>query len=83
MTTLRIAHDTRHLATSRKDTTLSHIELRLAEIGERHALLRSHRDGDRHASGRSWSLRRSLGGSIIRIGRRIGGDSVTTPAWQG
>jgi hypothetical protein len=83
MTSLRIAHDSRHLATSRKDTTLFHIELRLADIAERHALLRSHRDGDRIASRRSSSLRRSLGGSIIRIGRRIGGDTVTTPAWQG
>ena len=83
MTSLVAHHDTHHLDLTRRDTALNHIELRLADIGERHALLRSHRDGDRHASGRSWSIRRSLGESIIRIGRRIGGDTVSTPAWQG
>jgi hypothetical protein len=84
MTSLRTAHDTRrHNTLLNKDTHMQHIELRLADIGERQALLRSVRDGDRAASGRAWSIRRSIGESLVRLGRRIGGDSVSAPAWQG
>ena len=66
---------------------MQHIELRLADIGERQALFRSHREADRAAKGRTRSIRRSIrrsiGESFIRLGRRIGGDSVSAPAWQG
>jgi hypothetical protein len=81
--TTRSDSTTRHHSTLREDTTMQHIELRLADIGERQALLRSVRDGDRSASGRAWSIRRSIGESLVRLGRRIGGDSVSAPAWQG
>ena len=75
---------TRHHTTLlHKDTTMQHIELRLADIGERQALLRSIRDGDRAAERRSRSIRRQVGGSLMRLGRRVAGDTATTPAWQG
>jgi hypothetical protein len=84
MTSLRTAQNTRHQTTLLdKDTHMQHIELRLADIGERQALLRSIREGDRAAERRAWSIRRSIGESFIRLGRRIGGDSVSAPAWQG
>jgi hypothetical protein len=84
MTSLRTALDTRHQNTLLlKDTHMQHIELRLADIGERQALLRSIREGDRAAERRARSIRRSLGESLVRLGRRIGGDSVSAPAWQG
>jgi len=83
MTSLRTTHDTRHHSTLREDTHMQHIELRLADIGERQALLRSIRDGDRAAERRSRSIRRQVGGSLMRLGRRVAGDTATTPAWQG
>ncbi len=84
MTSLRTDLDTRHHNTLlNKDTQMQHIELRLADIGERQALLRSIRESDRAAKGRAWSIRRSLGESLVRLGRRIGGDTVSAPAWQG
>ena len=84
MTSLRTVLDTRHQTTLlHKDTHMQHIELRLADIGERQALLRSIREGDRAATRRAWSIRRSVGESLVRLGRRIGGDSATAPAWQG
>ncbi len=71
----------------RRDTTLLHIDLRLAEITERHARLRDERARERLLSlDRSRiSIRRRLGTSIIRIGERIGGssDPLSTPVWQG
>ncbi|HYO43793.1 MAG TPA: hypothetical protein VES19_11400 [Candidatus Limnocylindrales bacterium] len=84
MTSRRNALDTRHQNTLlNKETHMQHIELRLADIAERQALLRSIREGDRAASGRAWSIRRSVGESLVRLGRRIGGDTVSAPAWQG
>jgi hypothetical protein len=84
MTSLRTAHDTRrHNTLLNKDTHMQHIELRLVDIGERQALLRSIREGDRAASGRARSFRRRIGESFIRLGRRIGGETVSAPAWQG
>lgn len=81
--TFRSDTTTRHHHTSNKDTHMHHIDLRLADIGERQALFRSHREGDRAASGRAPSVRRRIGESFIRLGRRIGGDPVSAPAWQG
>ncbi len=83
MTSLRTAHDTRHHHNLQKDTHMQHIELRLADIGERQALFRSSREGDRAAERRTRSIRRHIGESVIRLGRRIGGDAISTPAWQG
>lgn len=81
--TTRSDTTTRHHPTFRKDTTLQHIELRLADVRERQALYRSHRDADRVSHVPTRSVRHRLGESIIRLGRRIGGDTATTPAWQG
>jgi hypothetical protein len=84
MTSQTHTQNTRHPNTLLyKDTHMQHIELRLADIGERQALLRSIREGDRAAERRARSIRRRIGESFIRLGRRIGGDSVSAPAWQG
>jgi hypothetical protein len=73
-----------NLRTSRKDTTdMFAIDLRLAEAIRHQDRLRAARDADRRAWQRARSFRHRLGASIIAIGRRIGGDAVTTPAWQG
>jgi hypothetical protein len=74
---------TRSHSTSRKDRNVQHIEHRLADVAERQGRLRAHRDEDRASSRTTRSLRRRLGESLIRLGRRIGGDAMTTPAWQG
>jgi hypothetical protein len=81
--TTRELRDARHHSTFREDIHLHHIELRLADVGERQALYRSHREGDRVAEGSSRSVRRRVGESLVRLGRRIGGDAITSPAWQG
>ena len=83
MTSLRTANDTRHPNTFRKDLLMQHIELRLADIGERQALLRSIRDAERDGHRSDRTLRRQVGQSLVRLGRRIGGDPVSAPAWQG
>ena len=67
---------------SRKDTSMYAIELRLIEARERQQLLLDFRE-HRQAGRRARSLRRRLGGSLMRLGQRIGGDPMTTPAWQG
>jgi hypothetical protein len=81
--TTRSDTTTRHHPTFRKDIYMQHIELRLADVLERQALYRSDREGDRLGHVSTRSVRRRLGESIIRLGRRVGGDTVTTPAWQG
>ncbi len=62
---------------------MQYIELRLADVGERQALFRSHREGDRFAERRARSIRRQVGESLVRLGRRVAGDAKTSPAWQG
>ena len=83
MTSNRTNSSTRHHLTLRKDTHMFHIELRLAEIGERQALMRSIRDAERDGLRSNRSLRHQVGQSLVRLGRRIGGDAMTAPAWQG
>ena len=83
MTTKHSDQASRHHLSSRKDHQMFGIELRLAAINERQALERSLRDADRAASGQARSIRSHLGESIIRLGRRVGGDAITAPAWQG
>jgi hypothetical protein len=76
------AHSTR--TTSRKDRTMQYIELRLADVGERQQRFQADRDAERSAFGRDRSsLRRQVGGSLVRLGRRVAGDAMTAPAWQG
>ncbi len=59
------------------------IEHRLAAINERQALERSYRAADRAASGQSRSIRSQVGESIIRLGRRVAGESLRSPALTG
>jgi hypothetical protein len=76
------AHSTR--TTSRKDRSMQYIELRLADTRERQLRFQADRDAERAALGQARSsLRRQLGRSLVRLGRRVGGESVTAPAWQG
>lgn len=67
----------------RRETDMQHIELRLESIEDRHRRLRSARAEERSGSDSGRPIRHRLGESIIRIGRRIGGDALTAPAWQG
>jgi len=83
MTSKRTNSSTRHHLTLRKDTSMFHIELRLADVAERQALMRSIRDGEREGLQPNRSLRHQVGRSLVRLGRRIGGDAMTAPAWQG
>jgi hypothetical protein len=73
----------RDQSTSRKDQHMFAIELRLAAINERQALERSIRDADRAAFGQARSIRSQLGESIIRLGRRVAGESLGSPALTG
>ena len=78
------SRSTSHLSTSRKDRTMQYIELRLTDVGERQSRFQADRDAERSAVGRDrGSLRRQVGESIVRLGRRVGGDAMTAPAWQG
>ena len=83
MTSIRSSDSTRHHPTLRKDHAMFHIELRLTEIQERQALLRSIRDAEREGLQSTRTLRYRLGQSLVRLGRRVGGEAVTAPAWQG
>ena len=63
---------------------MQYIELRLADVGERQRRFQADRNAERSAPGRDRSsLRRQLGESLVRLGRRVGGDTMTAPAWQG
>jgi len=83
MTSNEHTRSNRHHLTLRKDTSMFHIELRLADVAERQALMRSIRDGEREGLQSNRSLRHQVGQSLVRLGRRIGGDAMTAPAWQG
>jgi ABC-type phosphonate transport system ATPase subunit len=84
MTTPRLAHPRpRHSSLRKDEPQMQHIELRLAEIAERQALMRSDRDAERDGLRPGRSIRHQLGESLVRLGRRIGGDTLTAPAWQG
>ena len=84
MTSYEHTESNRHPLTSRKERTMQHIELRLADARERQQRFQADRDAERAALGHSRSsLRRQLGRSLVRLGRRVGGESMTAPAWQG
>ena len=74
---------TRHPHLFPKDTALLHIELRLALIQERQALLRSNRDAERAGVASAPPIRSRIGESLIRLGRRVAGEGLSTPAWTG
>ena len=83
MTATKHEQASRHPITSRKDHRMFGYELRLASINERQALERSIRDADRAAFGQARSIRSLLGESIIRLGRRVAGESLGSPALTG
>jgi hypothetical protein len=86
MTTLTAKHNghtNRQHLTSRKDHRMFGIELRLAAINERQSLERSFRAADRAAARQSRSIRFQVGESIIRLGRRVAGESLGSPALTG
>ncbi len=83
MTTGTKTRSTRHHSTFRKDFDMFHIELRLAEVQERHERFRAIRDADRAAISSARSFRHRFGQSLVRLGRRVGGEAMTAPAWQG
>ena len=82
MKTTTHAQSTR--TTSRKDRSMHYIELRLADVGERQQRFQADRDAERAALGQARSsLRRTVGRSLVRLGRRVAGEPMTAPAWQG
>ncbi|MFL5712076.1 MAG: hypothetical protein ACJ77W_09385 [Chloroflexota bacterium] len=85
MTSYEHTQSNRHPLTSRKERTMQHIELRLADTRERQLRFQADRDAERAAlDGQTRSsLRGQLGRSLVRLGRRVGGESMTAPAWQG
>ena len=84
MTTTRSDHRRRRPMTFRKDTpTMFHIELRLHEARERQERLRTRAHLGRPGFLPERPIRRRVGQSLVRLGRRVGGDAMTTPAWQG
>jgi hypothetical protein len=84
MTTDRTAQPRRHPTTFREDpTTMFHVELRLHEALERQERLRALAHLGRPGYLPEHPIRRRLGQSLVRLGRRVGGDAMTTPAWQG
>ena len=72
----------RHQPTLRRDDQMFHIDLRLTDVQERHERFRTQREHDRVVTVTSPSLRQHVGQSLVRLGRRVGGDVQTTPAWQ-
>ncbi len=68
--TTRSDTTTNHRTTFREDTHMQHFEHRLADVGERQALNRSHRDAERVAQRSASTLRRRVGESLVRLGRR-------------
>ena len=84
MTTTRSTRQRRHPMTFRKDTfAMFHIELRLHEALERQERLRFLAYLGRPGFLPGRPIRRRLGQSLVRLGRRVGGDAMTSPAWQG
>jgi hypothetical protein len=76
-------HNRRRPTTFRKDTTtMFHVELRLFEALERQERLRAPAILGRPGYLPERPIRHRLGRSLVRLGRRVGGDAMTTPAWQ-
>ena len=83
MTTTRSDTRRRHSLTFRKDTpTMFHIELRLFAALERQERLRAQAHLGHSGFRPERPIRRRLGRSLVRLGQRVGGDAITSPAWQ-
>ncbi len=92
MTTHDDARHRRHPTPFRKDTTaMFHIEYPGFAAEERQARFRAEAERERSGGFRRRPFRRRAGESIIRFGRRIGGEAMSdpladahsTPAWLG
>jgi hypothetical protein len=93
MTTNRVAQPSRHPFTPfREDTTaMFHIEYRYKEIKERQSRYQAEARRERQAKAPHRTFRHRMGESIIRVGQKVGGETVSdalcdpmpSPAWQG
>jgi hypothetical protein len=83
MTTTPSTQSRRHPNAFREDRTMFHIELRLHEAHGRQERLRA----ERHRGRPGWlpnrPFRHRLGGLLMQLARRVGGEAMSTPAWQG
>ena len=73
----------------RKDRDMQHAEQRLQLVQAQHTELRRQREAERQvlaaraerAEGRT--VRHRLGTRLIRLGERVAGDALNSPAWLG
>ena len=72
----------RHSFTSRKDFLMLSSLVQCWLVEERQSRLRAEAADLRRRSP-ARPLRHRLGESLIRLGRQIGGNTLTAPAWQG
>jgi hypothetical protein len=68
----------------RKDPDMQHVEQRLREVQEHQARFREQRQAERVASAAAQAerrtVRRQVGERIIRVGRRVAGEALGSPA---
>jgi hypothetical protein len=83
MTTRHINTEHRRFRTSRKGDDMQHHSIQLALVRDYHARLRAEREADRLALASARSIRSQLGESIIRLGQRVAGERLGSPALTG
>jgi len=85
--TIAVPHPmSRHPLHLRKDTDMQHIEQRVRQVQEHQAQLRQQRHAERIAAAARIerpTVRRQVGRTIIRIGQRVAGETLGSPAWTG
>jgi hypothetical protein len=73
----------------RKERDMQHAEQRLQQVQAQQAELRAQREAERQVLAaraerpERRTVRRHVGQRLIRLGERVAGDVVTSPAWQG
>jgi hypothetical protein len=73
----------RHPLHLRKDPDMQHVEQRLREVQEHQARFREQRQAERvalAAQAERRTVRRQVGETLIRVGRRVAGDALGSPA---
>ena len=73
----------RHPLHLRKDLDMQHIDERVRQVQEYQAQMREQRHADRMAAAdrnERHTVRRHVGETIIRVGRRVAGDALGSPA---
>jgi hypothetical protein len=76
----------RHPLHLRKDSDMQHIEQRVRQVQEHQAQMRQQRHVERMAAAARIerpTVRRQVGRTIIRIGERVAGEALGSPAWTG